>query len=334
MQASPLPERTVQPSAAASEERETPAAVPASDTPPAATIATDSPPAEPEQTQPGTELGSLNLAQQPLPILAGIAIALALLVVIGGFFLLRRRRHTHPEPAHSESPASTAPAPASPPQPEAPAAMPAQAPTPPTPPAPASPAPAPSQPRAEAHGEISFEPLSLQLSSDKVALRFRFTITALTEIPPLRLHADMIGAHGTADTQAQLYPSLDALPSLGTIPYLKPGQKVDFEAEMQLPLSAIRPVRDGNAEFFVPLVRLAMAVDTSHADYFDDLPHLELGMVFTIGQPAAGAPDRTRALAPLRIDTGPRDFSPLDAREIAAGRRKSLFPLDSRAMPV
>lgn len=186
----------------------------------------------------------------------------------------------------------------------------------------ASPPPA-TGPRSRASGELIFDPIQMRLSLVYATLTFRFTLRAVTAIPPGLLHADMFAAHASYSQDEQLCPPLQAMPVLGRIPRMAAGQAVALEGELQLPLSAIRPVHEGNASFFVPLVRLAMRTDPASEDYDADLPHLELGCVFTIGLPS-----QTGVLAPLRMDTGPRDFSGLDVREIAAARRTSLLPLD------
>ncbi|MBH0113995.1 hypothetical protein I5E68_13690 [Novosphingobium sp. YJ-S2-02] len=180
----------------------------------------------------------------------------------------------------------------------------------------------PAPPRAS--GELAFDPLSLRLSLVYATLRFRLQITAETEIPPARLLADMISAHGSLGKEAQLAPAVETLTEIGSISPLARGQSQIVTGELQIPLAAIRPVRDGNGAFMVPLVRLAFLDEEPSASQpaplpTPGLPRLELGCVFAIGLPGEG-----RAIAPIRIDSGPREVGGLVAQEIEAGRRRSL----------
>ncbi|WP_226638295.1 hypothetical protein [Novosphingobium profundi] len=249
------------------------------------------------------------------------------LLVLGGFALARRKdkgKKAAPQPATRPATRPTPrPATATTPSPDV-------APPTPTP----APAPAPASNRPQAHGEIAFEAVSLRLSLVYASLRFRFSLRALTDIPPANLHADLTSAHGSASREEQLAPALEGLPVIAAIPRLQEGEDIVREGELQLPLNAIRAVNEGNARFFVPLVRLALVADMAHPEASADQPELGLGLVFTVGQPArAGADAPTSALAPIRIDTGPRDMAVLDVREIAAGRRKHLLPLDFAGAP-
>ena len=183
----------------------------------------------------------------------------------------------------------------------------------------ASPVTTPRRPRAS--GELAFDPLSLRLSLVYATLRFRLGLTAVTEIPPAHLLGDMISAHGSLGRDAQLTPAIDAFARIAAIPRMAPGQSVTLSGELQLPLSAIRPVREGAGSFMIPLVRFAFLDDDEHAQAEHTLPRLDLGCVFALGLPGDG-----RGLAPIRIDTGPREVSGLAANEIEAGRRRSLVP--------
>lgn len=275
-------------------------------------------PARPEDT---TEAWPLWWWALPAGLLA--------LLLLGGFALARRKgegRKAAPQPAPRPTPRLTPrPAAAPTPSPDMAPPAPTQAPV---------PAPPPASSRPQAHGEIAFEAISLRLSLVYASLRFRFSLRALTEIPPANLRADLTSAHGSASREEQLAPALESLPVIAAIPRLAEGEDIVYEGELQLPLSAIRAVNEGNARFFVPLVRLALVADMGHPEAREDQPELGLGLVFTVGQPGReGADAATSALAPIRIDTGPRDMAVLDVREIAAGRRKHLLPLDFAGAP-
>ncbi|MCT2398926.1 hypothetical protein [Novosphingobium mangrovi (ex Huang et al. 2023)] len=237
---------------------------------------------------------------EPVPPVAGSdsrwpvwwwGIPAALAALVPGFLLLRRRRN----PAGDEEVQSVTPS--IPPRPVA---------------------PAPAAPSHRAGCDLEFEPAAMRLSLVYATLQFHLRLTAQTELPPGKLLADMISAHGSLPQAMQLAPPPEALGTVQTFARMTPGQVLEVKGELQLPLSVIRPVQRGGAAFMVPLVRLALLGDAR-----PDLPHLELGCVFTVGIPGSGP-----ALSSLRLDTGPREFTELSAREIEAARRTVLLPLD------
>ncbi|KHK93249.1 hypothetical protein [Novosphingobium malaysiense] len=185
-----------------------------------------------------------------------------------------------------------------------------------------APATPPAVPRGDeivrARGQMDFQPTTLRLSLVYATLQFHLQLTASTEFPAGKLLADMISAHGSLPQDMQLRPPPEALQTIESFPRLAPGQVLDIKGQLQLPLNAIRPVQQGGGQFMVPLIRLALLGDDEPG-----LPHLELGCVFTVGLPGSGP-----ALAPLRLDTGPRDVTGLSAREIESARRTTLLGLD------
>ena len=309
------PARTPAPSAAASPPASPPApqapARPAADAPIAEEQAPDAiandEPAEPTPTPPPLREPSSWRAWWWVA-----AVALLGVLALGWLLARRRRRMAEPEPV-AEAPEPPAAAPPAPP-PALPAAAPAPGIT-----AQASP-PSNEAPTeiARASGTLDFAPVSLRISLVYATLRFRLTVTAGTVFPAGRMLAGMISAHGSLPRDEQLAPPPEALASVGNTPPLQPGQALEIEGDLQLPLASVRPLQEGGAAFLVPLVRLAWLGDNEPG-----LPHLELGCAFTVGLPREGA-----ALAPLRLDTGPRDFTGLATREIEAARRTALLPLD------
>lgn len=180
-----------------------------------------------------------------------------------------------------------------------------------------TPAPVKSPEPLHARAHVEFHPETIRLSLVYATLQYHLLLTARTDIPAGKLLGDMISAHGSLPQAMQLEPPPEALGVLRAIPPMSPGQVLEVKGDLRLPLNAIRPVQRGGASFMVPLVRLALLGNEAAA------PHLELGCVFTIGVPGGGP-----ALAPLRLDTGPREFTSLAAREIDAARRGVLLALD------
>ncbi len=166
------------------------------------------------------------------------------------------------------------------------------------------PTPAPSGPGVIA---VHFEPVSLRLSLVYATLQYRLTLSAPEAgiSQPWSVLGDMISAHASLSQAEQLAPDPSSLPLRHSLDGLAPGETRAFKGELQLPLNAIRVMRQGQASLFVPLVRLCLA---------DGQGHLER-RVFTLGVPGEGS-----GLAPIRLDTGPRDHAELAVREIEAAR--------------
>jgi hypothetical protein len=272
-------------------------------------LATPIPAASAEDAAPAADLTSPTVREEtrwPFWLWA-VPAALGILA-LGILLLLRRRRPaiTHEEDEQPDLPIEPDPhAHALPDRAPAPLPLPTFAPD-----------PAGSRMRAKAH--LEFESLGMRLSLVFATLQFRVRLTAQTDLPSGRLLADLISAHGSLPQDQQLAPPPDALVQVQTFQPMAAGEVLDIKGELQLPLNTIRPVKQGGASFMVPLVRLALLGDDGPA-----APHLELGRVFTVGLPGPGP-----ALAPLRLDTGPREFTGLCAREIEAARRTLLLPLD------
>lgn len=173
-----------------------------------------------------------------------------------------------------------------------------------------APKPAPAGPGVIA---VHFEPVSLRLSLVYATLQYRLTLSAPESglSQPWRVLGDMISAHASLSQGEQLAPDPAALPLRHTLEALVPGETREFKGELQLPLNAIRVMRQGQASLFVPLVRLCLA---------DDQGHLER-RVFTLGVPGEGS-----GLAPIRLDTGPRDHAAISVREIEAARTLGQGP--------
>lgn len=235
----------------------------------------------------------------------------ALVAAIGaGLFLFRRRRREAAlEWDEMAGPESTPDAgtPDLPPE-----AEPQVAPSPPR----AQPLPLPAFPPAAPTAiqddiSLTLEPGTMRLSLFYATLQYRLAVTAASPRPPLKVMGDLISAHASLTREEQLAPQPDSLPVLHSLPGLLPGEKIELKGEIQLPLTAIRALRQGGGAFLVPLVRFCLIAEDGTA----------LRRVFTVGIPGNGA-----GLAPLRIDAGPRNFEPLAAGEVEAARQ---FPLEA-----
>lgn len=176
---------------------------------------------------------------------------------------------------------------------------------------------------------FGFEVQGLRISLVYATLSFTLTIGNRSEhvLPPARLHGDMISAHASLPRDIQLAPALSQLPPLRDIPQLAPGEECALRCDVQLALSAIVPLRQGNAQFLVPLLRLALVTPDG----------IWQRLVLTVGAPggASGAappssgdePDAASPLIPLRLDTGPQTFTVLGASVVETSRHMPLDPV-------
>lgn len=277
-----------------------PSETPSADASPFAPEATS--PAQPAASQPPvTPVVPATSESWPFWIWAG---PLALLAALGALALYLRRQSTPVEPEWEDAPHTTT-AHLDPPaeiEPAAPVAAPAPSPIPQPSFAKPPEAATPAQPTIE----LAFEPVGLRLSLVYATLQYRVAVTARDALPAGHLLGDMIGAHGSLTPAMQLAPPPEALTPLRPLAALAAGETVVLTGEIQLPLSAIRTLTRGSASLFVPLVRLCLV-------FGDQTPALR--RVFTLGTPGDGP-----ALAPVRLDTGPREVRDLAAREVEAAR--------------
>ncbi|WP_132389156.1 hypothetical protein [Novosphingobium sp. PhB165] len=249
------------------------------------------------------------------------AIPIALLLAAGGIVALLRRRTApatawaeaglEPEGEEEDAPKlAEAPKPAPAPVTPAPiTAAPRPAPVVPPAPKPLTSAIVSPLPKAAplARAEWALEPVLLRQSLVYATLQYRLALTAPASglAEGASVAADMIAAHASLSQTEQLAPDPASVPLRHRFGALEPGETREVKGEIQLPLNAIRAVRQGDAALFVPLVRLFLTLPDGTIER----------RVFSLGQPGTGA-----GLAPLRVDTGPRDHAPILAREIEGAR--------------
>ena len=223
--------------------------------------------------------------------------ALALLALVGGL-LWRRRKSDAASQVEFEPPV----VPAAPSQAPEPAASP-------LPDRAAAPSPEPSL-AAPAEGlQISLEARRLDASLMATTLAYQLTLTNHSTAPlnALAIEGDMVAAHSSLPVEQQIANPEQKLELRHALVELAPGASAEFRGEMRLPLTAITPIRAGDAAYFVPLARLrveaAQAVDGA----------LVLAQTFVIGE----LPEQPGgALRPFRLDLGPRTFGKLGQRAV------------------
>ncbi|MFM5953836.1 MAG: hypothetical protein ACKOPE_06005 [Novosphingobium sp.] len=123
----------------------------------------------------------------------------------------------------------------------------------------------------------------------------------------LAVEGDMISAHASLPPEAQIANDNQRLELRHALVELAPGESAEFTGDFRLPLSAVTPIRAGDAAYFVPLARLRVEASTAGGDSLVQV------QTFVVGElpEAPGA-----ALRPFRLDLGPRTYSKLGQRAV------------------
>ena len=118
----------------------------------------------------------------------------------------------------------------------------------------------------------------------------------------------MIGAHASLPDRAQLELGSQLITVLHKLDAIAAGESATLSGEFKLPLTAITPIRSGNAALFIPLARFRVEASRQSG------PPLVVACTFVVGenQDRPGA-----ALKPFRLDLGPRLYSHIGQRELA-----------------
>lgn len=260
------------------------------------------------------------------------ALPLALLILAAGALSWLRRRKAD-VPAHEPVVRSIAV-----PEPSPPASVPpvANKPAPKPEPAPTL-AGAPALPPVLAGGEpvsapiatgmpgldITLEPAMLRISLVFATLQYRLAIVNTGDAPtmPFAIRGDLFSAHASLGNRAQLAPDPARMAVLHAVPALAPGEQMTLKGDLRLPLSAIVPIRHGEALYMAPLVRLIMSDDT----------RAMARAVFHLGLAGTAASDVS-----IRIDNTTGDYAALSIREIEAARLPlpAVTPHPSTAAPL
>jgi hypothetical protein len=250
---------------------------------------------------------SITPATEPnwLPWIAGLVAAL---VLAGGIMALRRRGRNAPPADDAEYPNTTEPAPSAP-------AVLSKKPAQPRTPTPATPVPAVALPQATGSEELAllFTPESLRISLVYATLKYRIDLSGSASAGPLRVFADMIGAHASVDSRTQLLPDPAAMECVHDVIAGAPAEgPLSFTGDLRLPLDAIPIIRKSGAHFFVPLARIHVIGSDGFV----------ARRVFTVGPPGL-TPEQP--LLPILLD-GAKLVTPLAAREIETARWLALDP--------
>lgn len=300
------------------EPRQQPAAPAATAPAPAATPSAAAPAALPTTLPQATATPAAVPAPAPAPAQAASedstwlwpwgALLLALLAGgAGGWFL--HRRSARPPVLTFEPPVVPArnaePQPAAPPAP-APAPAPTAAPTPAND---AEPAGASAAPITEGLAiTLEARRMSASLMATTLSYTLRLTNTGEHPLSALAVEGDMIAAHASLPPDQQIASDGQRLELRHALVELAPGQSTEFTGDFRLPLSAVTPIRAGDAAFFVPLARFRIEAG------LPDGGSKVLVQTFVVGE----TPENPgAALRPFRLDLGPRVYSRISQRAVA-----------------
>ena len=228
-----------------------------------------------------------------------LAAAAALMAAAGALAWWRRRRSAAPLMLEFEPPVVPVAGPA-------PAAPPLAAPR----PAPAAPLPEPKLSLNPQGLGIALEARRMSASLIATTLSYTLTLTNHSAQPlsALAVEGDMISAHASIPPDQQIASNGLRLELRHALVTLAPGESAQFTGDFRLPLTAVTPIRSGEAAFFVPLARLRVEASTPAG------ASLVQVQTFVVGElpDAAGA-----GLRPFRLDLGPRVYSRIGQRAVS-----------------
>ena len=149
--------------------------------------------------------------------------------------------------------------------------------------------------------------MNASLMATTLSYALRVTNNDAVPLSVLAIEGDMISAHASLSPDQQIASAAQRLELRHAQVALAPGESVEFTGDIRLPLSAITPIRAGEAAYFVPLARFRVEAAAA-----GDIP-LIAAQTFVIGelpeQPGA-------ALRPFRLDLGPRTYSRIGQRPV------------------
>lgn len=157
--------------------------------------------------------------------------------------------------------------------------------------------------------ELVFEPQRLTMALVNATLAYRLSLTNRSDaaIGPVSIACDIISADTSLGDGKRLLSASDRAAPRHQFRSFDPGETISLTSELLLPIAAIRPVRSGDANLFVPLARFCItALDGER------LPFV-FTRIFIIGESPEQPGQRLR---PIRIDKGPRTVSRISQREL------------------
>ena len=190
-----------------------------------------------------------------------------------------------------------------------PPVVPAPAPPPASKPEPRAVVPEPQRAAALPGLNIALE--ARRMSASLMATTLSYTLTLTNNSPDtlsaVAVEGDMIAAHASLPPEQQIASGSQRLELRHALVTLAPGESAEFKGDFRLPLTALNPIRSGDAAFFVPLARLRVEASTPAGQPLVQVQTYVVGE--TGDQLGAG-------LRPFRLDLGPRTYSRIGQRAV------------------
>lgn len=150
--------------------------------------------------------------------------------------------------------------------------------------------------------------LTASLVATTLSYTIRLTNHGVEPLATLAVEGDMISAHASLPPDQQIASDELRLELRHDAVALEPGESIEFTGDFRLPLTAVTPIRAGEATYFVPLARLRVEGSTTSGS------SLLMVQTFVVGEMPD---DPAAALRPFRLDLGPRTFTRVGQRMVA-----------------
>ena len=189
------------------------------------------------------------------------------------------------------------------PKPVAPASAPAPAPAP-------APQPEPAPTAAPVTGlgmALEVRRMNASLMATSLNYVLKLTNHGAEPLSALAVEGDMVSAHASLPPEAQIANDNHRMEPRHKLVTLAPGESAEFTGVFMLPLTAVTPIRAGDAAYFVPLARLRVEASTPSG------ASLVQAQTWVVGELPE---DAASALKPFRLDLGPRTYSRVGQRSV------------------
>lgn len=149
--------------------------------------------------------------------------------------------------------------------------------------------------------------MSASLMATTLSYVVTLTNTGSEPLSALAVEGDMVSAHASLPPEAQIAGDGQRLELRHALVTLAPGESAEFTGDFRLPLSAVTPIRAGEAAYFVPLARLRVEASTAGGQSLVQV------QTYVVGEMPE---DQGAALRPFRLDLGPRTYSRIGQRAV------------------
>ena len=149
--------------------------------------------------------------------------------------------------------------------------------------------------------------MSASLMATTLSYALTLTNHSRETLSALAVEGDMIAAHASLSPEQQIASDGQRLELRHVLVTLGPGESAQFTGDFRLLLSALNPIRAGDAAFFVPLARLRVEASTPAGKPLVQVQTYVVGETGDV--PGAG-------LRPFRLDLGPRTYSRIGQRAV------------------